>query len=84
MDGIDPYHSSPPHPSQSILVPTKTQGPFSTVTPISSSVPRTEEQSSQPKPKRVKKVVSSKKSPHNIVQKGETSSKKRKSRTIES
>ena len=33
-DGIDPYHSSPPHPSQAILFRTKTKDPSSTAVPI--------------------------------------------------
>ena len=83
-DGIDPYHTSPPHHSQAVVVPSKTQGPSITILPTLNLVPYGEEQSSQPKPKRRKQIVCSKKAPRNIVRNGENPSKKRKSRVVES
>ena len=57
-DGIDPYHSSPPHPNQS--APTATQVPPTIDTP------------KQPKTKRVKSLAVIKKHPVNIMKKGAT------------
>ena len=83
-DGIDPYHSSPPHPSQPILATTTTQGPSRSTPTSITTIPHSEPQSTQKKSTRLKQIVSSKKAPCFKHKKRGCSSMKRKSRTIES
>lgn len=83
-DDVDPFHSSPLHPSQPILATTATQGPKRSTPTITTYFSHTKAQSSQPFSKRLKQLVSSKKAPRSNPKKGETSSKKHKSRNIES
>lgn len=80
--GVDPYHSSPPRPSQTIVTLTATQVPPSTSIPTTTQAPpSTADQIVQPILKRVNQSVTSKKAPCNVVKKGGEPSKKHKSKT---
>lgn len=77
--GVEPYHSSPPKPSLTITTSNATQVPPNPeVRPAAIQVPPTVDQVAQPKFKRVKQTVISKKAPYNIIKKRGVPSRKRK------